>query len=193
MPNDASSSAMAEPPQVMSSYDFDESVFIFGGRYHKGYFGHTFTPNPIPEDFYGLAVGYQKFFITDPEGWNWGLETGVAGRFGDGPATAEIWAGGVGRYNGWVFGDTVRVSPSLTLGLSAVTDTFGIAKEREEAQDKSAKLLFYVGPEISFSHVDNPELEVFWRAQHRSGAWGTTGLAAIDGANAAMVGVRFKF
>ncbi|WP_051213943.1 hypothetical protein [Maritalea myrionectae] len=173
--------------------DFDESVFIFGGRYHKGYFGHSFTPNPIPENNYGIAVGYQRFFKTDPTGWNWGLETGVAGRFGEDPATAELWAGGVGRYNGWVLGDSIRVSPSLTLGLSVVTDTFGIAKEREEAQDKSAKLLFYVGPEISFSHVDNPEYEVFWRAQHRSGAWGTTGLAPVDGANAAMVGFRYKF
>ncbi len=144
--------------------EFDESVFIFGGRYHKGYFGHSFTPNPVPENNYGIAVGYQRFFIVDPEGWNWGVEVGATGRFGEDPATAEVWAGGVGRYNGWVLGDTIRVSPSLTLGLSAVTDTFGIAKEREQAQDKSAKLLFYVGPEISFSHVDSPEYEVFWRA-----------------------------
>lgn len=192
LPRMVSSSTKADPAPMMTSDTLDESIFVFGGRYHRDHFGQFFSISN-PEDVYGIALGYQKFFITDPEGWNWGLEAGVAGRFGDGPSTAEVWAGGVGRYNGWVLGDSVRISPSLTFGLSAVTDTFGIAKARENAQNIPANLLFYLAPEISFSSVDHPEFELFARAQHRSGAWGLTGFAPIDGENATMMGIRFKF
>lgn len=179
-------------PQIETSQVLDESISIFAGRFHEGFFGHSFTLQAPFEDNYMVAAAYQKFYVFDAKGWDFGLEVGLAGRMGE-SQSAEVWAGGVGRYQGWVLGDTIRVAPAITLGLSAVTDTIGVEKEREGRQPLSANLLFYLAPELSFSHVDNPEFEVFWRAHHRSGAWGVTGLAAIDGANAVTAGLRFKF
>lgn len=171
----------------------DEAVFVFGGRYHTGFYWDSFAPGADFEDNFALAVGYQKFYQIDPNGWNFGLEVGFAARFGENPATAEFWAGGVGRYDGWILGDAVRVSPSMTVGLSAVTDTMGVEKDREAGFSKPANLLFYLGPELDFSLVDHPEYEVFWRAHHRSGGWGLTGFPPIDAANAVMGGVRIRF
>lgn len=180
--------ASNQAPQIL-----DEALFIFGGRYHTGFYWDSFVPGASFEGNFALAIGYQKFYQIAPNGWNFGLEVGFAARFGEDPATAELWAGGVGRYDGWVLGDSIRVSPSMTVGLSAVTDTMGVEKERAATQSKSANLLFYLGPEVSLSYVDNPGYEVFWRAQHRSGGWGLTGFPPIDAVNAVTGGVRFKF
>jgi hypothetical protein len=171
---------------------YDESIFLIGGRFHTGYFGHSFTMPAEFEDNYLIGVGYQRFFQTDPDGWNFGVELGLAGRVGE-DQSLEGWGGVVARYDGWVINDTIRVSPSITAGLSAVTSTIGVEREREARQSKPANLLYYLGPEISFSHVDRPETEVFVRVQHRSGLWGLTGFAGIDGSNAVAGGVRFKF
>ena len=85
----------------------------------------------------------------------------------------------------------LHITPAVTGGFSAVTGTIGVETERADRIHRGVPLLFYMGPEIDFSVASNPNMEVFWRLQHRSGGYGI--IAPIDGSNADTVGVRFKF
>ncbi|MGJ8528686.1 hypothetical protein [Maritalea sp.] len=184
--------AQSVPDTKLSDQNYEHSVFAFSGRFHSGYFGASFTLPINFEDNYIVGVGYQRFLDTDPNGWNLGLELGLAGRLGAN-SSAEVWGGGVVRYDGWILGDTWRVSPSLTAGISVVSDTIGVEKTREAAAGQLADILFYLAPEISVSNVDNPQYEIFTRVQHRSGLWGLTGFTSIDGSNAIAAGFRYKY
>ena len=98
--------------------------------------------------------------------------------------------GAVARFDIFTIGD-ISITPSLTAGLSAVTGTIGEESVRAAAIGQSVPVLFYLGPEIAISHADYPNLEVVGRIHHRSGGFGV--IAPIDGSNAAVVGLRYKF
>ena len=177
-----------EPAPVL-----DQSFFGFGGGYIAGYF-NDITRHPLDNDFYGdsiLGLGYQKFFATNPDGFSAGAEVGIGARFGVSAPSAEVWAGGVVRYDGIKLFDMLRVTPAVTVGFSFVTGKLRTEADRERSSGDSASVLFYLGPELDFSLVDQPEWEVFTRIQHRSGLYGT--IANIDGANALTVGLRHRF
>jgi hypothetical protein len=134
---------------------------------------------------------YQHLFWRQNQ-LNFGIEAGLAGRFGDRDA-AEFWSGAVARYDGLVLFESVHVSPAFTFGLSAVTDTLeGREERREVGKDGDATLLFYMGPELNFSTPSHPEIELFARVHHRSGAWGTLG-DMHGAANATVIGFRRRF
>ncbi|GHA31033.1 hypothetical protein GCM10007989_28720 [Devosia pacifica] len=182
----------ALPAAAQETDATDQSVFIFGGRYHSGHQEDIFTPlGPFGfdyEDNYVFGAGYQQFFYTMGD-LRFGLEAGTAIGVGD-AVRGEIWGGVVGRYDGIDLGP-VTVSPAVTFGLSAITNTIGIESNRI-APGADPTLLFYVAPEISVWQNDHPELEYFFRIQHRSGAGGLLG-GMGDGHNAAAIGVRYKF
>jgi hypothetical protein len=183
----APSAAAPSPAQRL-----DQSLFLFGGPYIAGYFNDTF--DVFGNDYYGdnvLGGGYQKFFYSDPKGFSFGTEIGTGGRFGVSGLSLEVWGGGVARYDGLVLFDTLRVSPAVTVGFSYVAGKIKTEAEREVGSGDSADLLFYLAPELDFSLAAHPEWEAFVRAQHRSGLYGT--MADIDGANAAVVGLRKRF
>ncbi len=138
-----------------------------------------------------LGAGYQTFFAEPLPDWHLGAEIGAAFRGGSG-LSGEIWGGAVARYDGFRLGEDLRVSPSVTFGLSAITDPMGIEADRAQQRQANPAVLFYLTPEVSFSSVDNPATEVFFRLHHRSGAWGTLG-GMGDGANAQVLGVRHRF
>lgn len=185
----------APAPHSVSDIDpiNDNAVFVFGGRFHTRYFQWGFVPFATNyEDNYVLGAGYQHFFLNLDNDVRIGGEVGIAGRFGSDRPSGEVWAGIVTRYDGWTF-DNIRISPSLTFGLSAETGTVGWeAHHVSEWTGGDATLLFYLSPELNFSSVDNPNIDYFWRIQHRSGAWGTLGNMG-DGANATTVGIRYHF
>ena len=104
--------------------------------------------------------------------------------------SAEAWAGLVGRLSEFEIGP-INITPSITGGLSVVTDTIGSETTRTAASGESAAILYYLAPEIAVSHDDHPEWEAFGRIQHRSGGFGT--IAHIDGSNALTLGLRYKF
>jgi hypothetical protein len=189
--------------------DFDRDVFFFGGFFHEDYFTQSFTVWSTkwePNIFVG--GGYQQFF------WRWGPmrlggEAGFGGRFNVNgettflngtesfpPASAELWGGLVARFDGFDLGP-VHLTPAMTAGLSAVTGLIGSEAVRASTHPfdrlgTGGKLLFYLGPELSFSMPQyNPDVEVFVRLQHRSGGFGT--LMDLDGSNADAIGVRWKF
>lgn len=177
---------------VAQTADREQSVFGFGGAMvDEDMFD---SANPFSSDYEGnpiFGLGYQIFPYSIGK-VKLGLEAGAVGRFG-GNSDAEIWGGVVGRYDAIEIANTLRIIPSFTFGLSYVTDTHdGRERRQEKDRDGDASTLFYLGPELSFSTVARPELEVFWRLHHRSGAWGTLG-DMHGGSNANVLGVRYNF
>ena len=193
-----------DPPPGKTMEDFNRDVFFFGGRFHREYFNQSFTPWTTEfENNYIIGGGAQQFFSR----WRFvrfGAEVGLADRFNTdgstkfGAATnsVELWAGLVTRFDGFDLGP-VHLTPAMTFGFSAVTGLIGIEAERNSSRHSDnlsggGKFLVYLGPELDLSVPSmNPNMEVFWRAQHRSGAFGT--IADLDGANADVLGIRWKF
>ncbi|RUT29427.1 hypothetical protein EMQ25_15035 [Arsenicitalea aurantiaca] len=187
------SAALAVPavaldaPQSPTAYD--QAVFFFAGRMHDGFFGESFNPVGVDyEDNFVLGAGYQQFHGTW-HGIALGVEAGLAARFGE-AGSVEAWGGGVARFDMVDLGP-VRVSPALTFGLSLASGTIGIETERSDAIGGAPPVLFYLAPELNFSLIEQPQTEIFWRVQHRSGGFGT--IAHIDGSNANVLGLRHRF
>ena len=181
--------AAALEPEAERKASFDQAVFGFGGPVTAS------DDNPFTseyEDNFVVGAGYQHFVLEWPETLHFGGEIGLAGRFGESDS-AEIWGGVVARYDGFTLFDTARLSPALTFGLSAITSPMVGREQNNEIRDKGdATLLFYLGPELSLSFTDHPQLELFWRVHHRSGARGT--LNDMHGAaNANTFGLRWRF
>lgn len=172
--------------------DVNQSVFAFGGTMvdadilqAANPFGVTYEDLPI------FGLGYQ-YFPARMGSFRFGLEAGLAGRFGGHP-NAEFWGGGVARYDGFEIGDTVRISPAFTFGISHVTHTQeGRERKNELEHNGDARTLFYLGPELNLSFNAMPDVDFFWRIHHRSGAWGTLG-DVHGGSSANVFGVRFNF
>ena len=182
-------SAAAFDPAAEAAAGFDHAVFGFGGLVTAS------DDNPFTleyEDNFVLGAGFQTYFLEWPQNLNFGAELGVAGRFGPSDS-AEVWGGLVARYDGFVLFETARLAPSFTFGLSTVTSPMVGREQRNEIRDGGdVTLLFYLGPEIGLSFVSHPEVELFWRIHHRSGAWGT--LNDMHGAaNASVLGLRWRF
>ncbi|WP_127143800.1 hypothetical protein [Pelagibacterium montanilacus] len=183
--------AAAQTEPALPQTSPDRSLFVMGGPMGAEGMGGMLIPfNAEYEDAFALGVGYQHFVLEPIKALRLGYEIGGALRVGD-KTTGEIWAGATARYDGFVLGDRLGISPGLTFGLSAVTDTMGVEAERQGMNGEPSNLLFYFSPEISFSDVENPGVELFWRVHHRSGAWGTLG--GGSSANATMIGVRASF
>lgn len=172
--------------------DIDQAVFAFGGRYVNAYIEHSLVPFAANyEDNFVLGGGYQNFLWQPLPDLHLGAEIGLAWRGGT-VSSGEVWAGAVARYDGLHLGENLRVSPAITVGLSAITNPIGVEAERAQRRNADPTLLFFMAPEVSVATLDNPDTELFVRLQHRSGAWGTLGGMA-DGANAQVFGLRHRF
>jgi hypothetical protein len=170
--------------------NLDQNVFMFGGQMARSHMGEMFLPIGAEyEDNYVAGAGYQHFVLELPHDIRVGYEVGAALRFGE-TDSAEAWAGAVIRYEGLETEDGLRLTPALTAGISAVSQTMGKEAEREAGDGRSAQVLFYLSPELSISHRDNPQTEFFWRLHHRSSGWRTLGGGS---ANATTVGLRHHF
>lgn len=179
-------------PRPVSPELLTQNIFLFGGPSVDDNIEDA--ANPFTADYEDNVVvggGYQRFFYESLD-ISIGAEAGLAGRFGD-KSSAEFWGGVVGRFDGLVLFDTLKIAPAFTFGLSAITDTMAGREERlEDRADGDATLLFYLGPELNFSLAAYPNVEVFWRLHHRSGAWETLG-DMKGAANANVFGARIGF
>jgi hypothetical protein len=163
-----------------------QNVFGFAG----GPLKHITDPADGFEDNVIVGIGYQQGW-TRLDALMFGWEAGLAGRFGQ-SNSLEGWAGLFARYD--IVFNGIRVAPAVTFGLSAVTDTMaGGETEREnDFGDGDATLLFYLGPELSVGLDSLPNVELFARIHHRSGAWGTLG-EMHGGLDVVAIGVRSFF
>jgi hypothetical protein len=191
-----SSQARELTPELLaptSMVEGDQNVFVFGGRFHSHWFWDTFIPTNVPyEDNYFLGVGYQKMLFRTDWWVTFGAEYGFGARFSAADGNSiEGWTGAVARLDGFDLFNSFHVTPSLTLGLSFVTGGVGVEKARAATAPKPIDMLVYMAPEVAVSPLDNPNLEFFYRIQHRSGGLGF--IMSFDGSNAATAGVRLKF
>lgn len=171
----------------------DSNVFVFGGLFSSESVGETF--NVIGTDYqdaYILGGGVQKFVYGQDNGLKLGIEAGASLRKGP-DVSGEVWAGAVIRADGFVHNDTVKVSASVTGGFSATSSPLDVEIDREISRGGGdSSFLFYMAPELSLSFNSNPNVEIFYRLQHRSGGWETLG-GMGEGSNANTVGLRYHF
>lgn len=178
---------------LASQPELNQSAFIFGGRTNSGNLGSTLlyglgAPKPKFYDNYILGGAYQRDFFQLNSGILIGAEVGLADRFGhykvccdtivysDALAhSAELWGGVSFRHQGIALFDTVRISPGVVFGLSAISSPIGQEGEHQIVHQGSARVLFYLGFDLAFALANFPNTELVFRIHHRSGAFGTLG------------------
>lgn len=185
--------AVSSPSFAMEHYGTppDNAAFIFGGALTADDMQRSASPLTVDYDGNGIiGAGLQSFFF-DLDWMQVGGEVGLASRFGQ-STTGEVWAGSVARLNPLELGNDLRITPSITVGLSMVSDAqVGREADLERRYEGDAGLLFYLSPEISISFREDAP-SIFWRLHHRSGAGKTLG--NMKGAtNANVIGVRHQF
>ena len=170
-----------------------KTLFVFVGQFSKGTFpGWSLIPYASEmESNYLVGGAYDVQLMNLGAGFTLGAEVGLAGRFGS-RSSAEIWSGPSFRHAGIPIGGMVTISPAIVLGLSAVTNSTGIERERAVDCGGNATLLFYIGPELAFRFHNLPNVEFVFRTHHRSGLKSALGKMK-EGSNANIFGVRIPF
>lgn len=188
---------------AMPSALSDMSLMVFGGRSIRG---HVWQAESLPfvADYggqaqLGAALAYTPFDL--PLGFIAGGEAGSSLRidndeFGPSGVSGEFWAGPTLRHSGIPIGPLL-IKPAFTVGLSAVTGSYGLERRREIEERGDASLLYFMAPEIAFSLKSHPNIDFVYRAQHRSGGDNIFFLPSIgdmgDTTNANVLGVRWHF
>ena len=197
----------------------DDSIFFFAGRLSTTNMGDTASFNTIDTtvplnspyyDNYIVGAAYQRRFRELGYRFVLGSEIGIADRFGhylvccgtenvtqtvtssDIHHSGELWFGPTIRYESFVLFDQLRITPGLTVGFSLTTNSIGWERGRELERNGNGRFLGYLGPEIAFSTVSMPNIELVLRLQHRSGALGTLG-HLNEGYNANVIGLRYWY
>ncbi len=177
----------------------DWSILVFAGKNVRGFQSYPFKSTPGDQTLAGASVAWTP--IDLPYGIVAGLDGGITirddGDEFDRPGTsAEFWAGPTLRHTGIKLGP-ILAKPAITVGLSAVTGSNGLERERELEFDGNAALLYYISPEIGFSLKSIPNVDLVYRLQHRSGARHVSYLPTIgrmgDTNNANSFGIRYHF
>jgi hypothetical protein len=170
-----------------------KTLFAFVGQFNKGTFpGWSMIPYAAEMEsnfLIGGAIDAQMFKLGPAV--TLGAELGAAGRFGD-RSGAEIFGGASIRHVGIPVGNVVTITPAVVIGLSAVTQSVGIEREREMLHSGNAALLYYLGPEIALRFHSMPNVEIVFRTHHRSGLKGGLGNMR-EGSNVNVLGVRIPF
>jgi hypothetical protein len=187
------------------------SIYYFAGAlsttdiYSTGLFNLNKYDTGKNYDNFIVGIAYSRDIWSLGYGVTVGGEIGIADRFGRYAVccdeevvssgivnSLEVWFGPQIRHEGFIFFDGWRISPALTFGFSATTNSIGREREREITLNGNARLLLYLGPELSISMVNLPNWEFVLRLHHRSGADGMFG-KIMEGYNANIVGIRYRY
>ena len=197
-------SYLLTPFKLSSQPNLKQSVLGFAGRTNSGNLGDTFAfgfgaPQRVFYDNYIVGGAYQRDFFQFNSGALVGAEVGLADRFGNYTIccdtiaysnrmahSAEIWGGVSIRHQGVALFDTVRISPGVVFGLSAISNPIGQEALHQIDRRGSARVLFYLGFDLAFSLATLPDTELVIRIQHRSGGYGTLG-GMKEGNNANVI------
>ena len=186
-----------------------DSIFVFGGVMSTGGLGSTeifnYNIRGIKYDNYIVGGAYNHDFYRLGYGFTLGGEIGIADRFGHYAVccdtvvksssilnSGELWGGARISHSGIVLFDSIRIGGAMTTGFSLTTDSIGRERQREINLHGNARFLVYLGPELSFSMIGRPDLELVYRVHHRSGSNGTFGNMR-EGYNANVLGIRYSF
>ncbi len=185
----------AAPPADGAAKAGRNAVTAFGGWFTIGHMYQSAIPLVSPLEGTAILGGaYERRFRESASGFMLSGEVGLAARLGP-LSSAEVWAAvGLG-HRGFKLGPAA-ISPTVFIGLSGVTGPSAMEPIRIQQYSPGGvgdpTLLVYLGPEIAFRHVDNPNLEFVYRLHHRSGAWATLGNMK-GGNNAQIFGIRHRF
>ena len=146
------------------------SILVFAGRMSTTDIWSTMAFNLNKTgtgpyyDNYIVGAAYDRDLFDFGHGFYFGVEVGIADRFGKykeccNPIvmsnsivqSAELWTGPQIRYAGVLLFDLVRVGAGVTFGLSITTSSIGNELGWEIADARSARVLYYLGPELDFS------------------------------------------
>ena len=142
-------SVFALPVLAQDLQQADRNVFILSGPMGAGDMADMVNPFDVRyENAIVLGAGYQQFFGEPVDNFRVGLEVGGAVRAGSERTTGEIWGGVVGRHDGIVVGDGLRISPALTFGVSVVDGTMGSGGKDHDGLP--GNVLFYLSPKSVF-------------------------------------------
>jgi hypothetical protein len=168
------------------------AILLFSGPLIRGDFGEASVPFAGGFDGgYVFGAAYSRHFHDLKWGFNFGGEIGLAGRFHDRDSSGEFWGGVSIGHRGVTLGN-FTVAPKLVAGVSAVNRPVGAEVARQIRSGGDATVLFYLGPELAFSHSAYPNIELVYRLHHRSGAGKILGNLR-EGYNANVIGIRYKF
>ena len=192
------------------------SILVFAGRmsttdiWSTMAFNLNKTNSGTYYDNYIVGAAYDRDLFDFGHGFYFGVEVGIADRFGNykeccNPIvmsnsivqSAELWTGPQIRYAGVLLFDLVRVGAGVTFGLSVTTSSIGNELGWQIANSSSARVLYYLGPELDFSTPSIPNLEFVLKLQHRSGGKTVPILPTLadfgEGYNANVAGARYRF
>lgn len=165
---------------------------FFVGVYTTSFWARSFSVNNVGyEPNFVVAIISERDLLSTSWGLRIGHESGMALRFGR-EFSFETWRGMTISF-GAILKTGVVLTPKMVLGLSNISNPIGMEIERElEAADGDVNRLIYLGSEVSQSFPEVPEIEIFYRLHHRSGALGFWGNVAA-GHNANGVGIRLRY
>lgn len=192
------------------------SILFFGGMMSTTDIWSTMIFNvsrtsPGPNyDNYIAGAAYDRDLWDLGYGLNFGVEVGIADRFGKFKTcchpsimsnsilqSPELWAGVQICHGGILLFDRVRVGGGLTFGLSFASTSIGNELKIQIEGSGSGRVLYYLGPELTFSSPTLPNFELVLKLQHRSGGKTVPFLPTLanraEGANANTAGIRYRF
>ncbi|MBL8790363.1 MAG: hypothetical protein JNM45_07680 [Rhizobiales bacterium] len=202
--------AIAAILAFLSSANADESapgkhsIAVFAGRATwTNYIQTIYSPWTMEMADIGVVGGaysYRFGSVNELTGWSLPAaigdhlyvegELGVSTRFGD-EDMQEGWAAAYLRYDYLPWNDYVYTTIGVNTGLSYLTEISEFERSRD-SKDDAAKLLHYMGPEITFADPDNKNLELLVRYHHRSGVFGLFD-GVVSGSTFITAGVRMRF
>ncbi len=148
-------------------------------------FSVSYTDNSI------VGLAYDRELFRSQKDTAVGVQIGVADRFGDGNS-GELWGGIHLHATPIRISGIATIRPSITIGLSAVTNAIAIERERAIEHQGNPHLLFYFSPEIAFTLPRFPNVVLVFQLHHRSGLYEILGRMK-EGSNADVVGLRYHF
>ena len=143
-----------------------------------------------------LEVAFAREVYRYEDMFRFELEVGAGQRFGV-FHDQEFWVALYGRWTKFPWNDRVKTTIAVSTGLDYAT-TSPLWERSASGQSQGSHLMHYLSPEVTFADPANPNLELVFRLQHRSGGrhyWGNTTLFNSTGAGIqyGMVGIRYHF
>ncbi|MFZ2030532.1 MAG: hypothetical protein WAU68_09510 [Vitreimonas sp.] len=191
--------AAAEDVPAVASEHSTVSVLAFVGASVRGFQSYPFESTSGDQTFAGLSLAWTPLEL--PLGFQAGLDGGLSvrhdgHRYGPAGTSVEGWFGPTIRHSGIPLGPLL-FRPAVTVGLSAVSQSYGLERQREIEEGGDASVLYYAGLELGLALKSHPNIDLVYRLHHRSGASQVSYLPEIgnigDTMNAQTVGLRYHF
>lgn len=191
--------AAAQGAPAVTSEHSELSVLVFVGASVRGFQSYPFEYTSGDQTIAGASLAWTPLEL--PLGFQAGLDGGLSlrhdgDRYGPSGTSVEGWFGPTLRHSGIPLGPLL-FRPAVAVGLSAVSQSYGLERQREIEEGGDASVLYYAGLELGFALKSHPNIDLVYRLHHRSGASQVDYLPTIgdigDTMNAQTIGLRYHF